>query len=199
MKLKAKLVLTLLSEVAWAAGEDIYCPAYHFNATIMKKIIINSLVLLLCIGGCYTAVDAQTMPRTVVGSAGGYYQNVVTGSLHWTVGEVAVSRFVEEFELAEGFHQMYFDLLVDTEDIPSDWEVQVYPNPTANWITIDFPLTDLITVRLYANNGQLLYQNDSFFSGTKVDMTAFPEGAYILQMVDENQQAHTAQVLKFRP
>ena len=161
--------------------------------------MIDSLVLLLCMGWVCTAVDAQTMPRTVIGNAGGYYQNVVTGSLHWTVGEVAVSRFQEELELAEGFHQMYFDLLVDTKDIPTNWDVQVYPNPTANWITVDFPPTEQITVRLYANTGQLLYQNDDFFSGTKVDMTAFPEGTYILQLVDQNQQAHTAQVLKFRP
>ncbi|MEL6973625.1 MAG: T9SS type A sorting domain-containing protein [Bacteroidota bacterium] len=165
----------------------------------MKKSIIYSLLLLLCMGWIAVPLDAQTMPRTVVGSAGGYYQNVVIGSLHWTVGEVAVSRFVEEFELAEGFHQMYFDLLVDTEEVPATWDVQVYPNPTANWITVDFPPSEQLAVRLYAISGQLLYEANDFYSGTKVDMTPFPEGVYLLQLVDQDQQAYTAKVLKFRP
>ena len=165
----------------------------------MKTPIIYSFLLVLAVGLASEVLHAQEMPRTVVGSAGGYYQNVVTGSLHWTVGEVAVSRFQNGIELAEGFHQMYFDLLVDTEELPASWEVQIYPNPTTNWITIDVPPTERLRVRLFASSGQLLYQNDGFFSGTKLDMTPYPEGVYHLQLVGEDQQAYTAQVVKFRP
>ena len=165
----------------------------------MKKTILYSLGLLLCLALASETLPAQDMPRTVVGSAGGYYQNVITGSLHWTVGEVAVSRFVNEIELAEGFHRTYFDLLVDTEELPSNWEVQVYPNPTVNWITVDFPPTERLQVRLFATSGQLLYQSDDFFSGTQLDMTSYPEGAYLLQLIGEDQQVYTAQVVKFRP
>ena len=39
------------------------------------------------------SVQAQSLSQSVIGNAGDYYENPGVGSLHWTVGEIAVESY----------------------------------------------------------------------------------------------------------
>lgn len=150
---------------------------------------INALLL--------TAARAQDMPRTVVGSAGDYYQNILVGNLHWTVGEIAVSRYENGLELGEGFHQVYYDLLVQTaEELPEEWAVSVYPNPTTDWLKVRFPETETLYLKLFDTQGRLLADWGAISGEATLDVDLYPEGVYLLQLQAEDGRQRTVKVLK---
>lgn len=148
---------------------------------------------------CLPVLSAQDMPRTVVGSAGDYYQNLLFGNLHWTVGEIAVSNYQNGLELGEGFHQVYYDLLVEVDDpLPAGWEISVYPNPTTDWINLRFPELVKLDANLYTLSGQLLFELNDLSGTATVDLGIYPEGTYLLQLRDEDGRQRTVRVLKMR-
>lgn len=161
---------------------------------LLIRFVLASGMIVMGLG----ITQAQDMPRQVVGNAGDYYQSVLFGNLHWTVGEIAVSRHENGLQLAEGFHQVYFDLLVEAEELPPDWEVKVYPNPTTDWVRLDFPVEQQVDAALYHASGQLLYQTTQLQAGSSLDMSTYPEGTYLLRLSDEQQNIHTVRILKMR-
>ncbi|WP_367390853.1 T9SS type A sorting domain-containing protein [Lewinella sp. LCG006] len=153
------------------------------------------LAILLSAG----ALSAQDIPRTVVGNAGDYYDNLIFGSLHFTVGEVAVARYQNGLELGEGFHRAYYDLLVKNEELlPLDWAVNIYPNPTTESIRIALPDLAPTQAALYNTNGQLLWQETIVTPLQVVDLAAYPAGTYLLRLADEEGRTGTFQVLKIK-
>lgn len=157
----------------------------------------NVLIFLSVNALLLTTVTAQDMPRTVVGSAGDYYQNILVGNLHWTVGEIAVSRYENGLELGEGFHQVYYDLLVQTaEELPEEWEINVYPNPTTDWLEVRFPETETLFLKLFDIQGRLLADWGGISGEATLDVELYPEGVYLLQLQAEDGRQRTVKVLK---
>ncbi|MEL6973390.1 MAG: hypothetical protein AAFO02_24740, partial [Bacteroidota bacterium] len=74
-------------------------------------------LLSLALGLGIFSLAAQDLPRTVIGNSGDYYDNLIFGSLHFTVGEIAVAEYGTDVQLGEGFHRSYYDLLVSSEDL----------------------------------------------------------------------------------
>ena len=151
-------------------------------------------ILFLCFG----QLLAQDPPRTVIGNAGDYYENLQFGNLHWTVGEVAVSLHQNGLELAEGFHQAYYELIVSTDDVLPDWEVNVFPNPTADYLQVKLPESEHVYAQLFGINGQLLISKEDISWETEFDLSDFPAGTYWLKLQDEDGRQRTFQVVKVR-
>lgn len=163
--------------------------------TNQRQWLFGSLFLLLSVG----YLHAQDMPRTVVGSSGDYYDNLLFGSLHFTVGEVAVARYQNELELGEGFHRAYYDLLVDSKEIlPLDWAVNIYPNPTTERIRIQLPEPGQTTAELYNSTGQLLFQQAVLETDQEIDLATYPAGTYLLRLSDQSGRQGTFRVLKIK-
>lgn len=157
----------------------------------------NVLIFLSVNALLLTTVAAQDMPRTVVGSAGDYYQNILVGNLHWTVGEIAVSHHQNGLELGEGFHQMYYELLVETaEELPEEWEISVYPNPTTDWLKVRFTETETLALKLFDLQGRLLADWGTIRGEAVLDVELYPEGVYLLQLQSEDGRQRTVKVLK---
>ena len=162
----------------------------------MKKLIGSTLLLLtmLC-----TQLKAQDMPRTVIGNAGDYYEHALFGNLHWTLGEVAVSRFQNGQELAEGFHQSYYDLVVSTQSpLLPDWEVNIFPNPTAGILQIRLPEEEELIAQLFSNTGQLLLTEEGIKEQHAINMAELPAGAYWLQLLAKDGRKQSYQVQKIK-
>lgn len=166
---------------------------------MVTRLLIRGGALLLLLGS-WGALHAQSMPRTVVGSAGTYYNNLLFGNLHFTVGEVAVARYTTDATLDEGFHRMYFDLVVDTKDMaPAPWAVSVYPNPTADRLRIALPDLTRTTARLYSSTGQVVLQLANLSHDAELDVSHLPAGTYWLRLHDPaGQQSATFQVQKIQ-
>ena len=153
------------------------------------------LCTFLC---CLGTLAAQEMARTVVGNAGTYYDNLVFGDLHFTVGEIAVSNLSGDFQLAEGFHHGYFDLLVKTDEpIENAWQVAVYPNPTTELVNIQLPDEAVVTAQLWSTNGQLLQQQAQLRDRAVLDVSTLPAGSYWLRLVtSDGRHASTYPIQK---
>jgi hypothetical protein len=162
----------------------------------MKKIIGSTALLLavLC-----AQLSAQDLPRTVIGSAGDYYEHALFGNLHWTVGELAVSRFQNGQELGEGFHHAYYDLVVKT-DSPAlpNWEVSIFPNPTAGELQIHHSEEAGLTAYLYSGTGQLVQTEQELSERHSINLTALPAGVYWLQLMARDGRRQSYQVQKIK-
>lgn len=160
---------------------------------------VSAVAFVALLIGYSPPAPAQDMPRAVFGNAGDYYTNLLFGDLHWTVGEVAVSRFQNGVSLSEGFHQMYYELVVETREAASrDWAVRVFPNPTASHIQADWASDAPVQARLMAATGQKLLREDRFQKGQQLDLTGLPPGAYFLQLRNPDGQQGTFRILKVR-
>lgn len=165
---------------------------------VFQKLILAATFVALLVG-VNPRVDAQDMPRTVLGTSGDYDTNLVFGDLHWTVGEVAVSLFQNEITLSEGFHQVYYELLVDTYEAPSlEWLLRVFPNPTANHLQVDWSSDETVQARLMTAAGQELLLEKRMRKGHHIDLSGFPAGTYFLQLRSSKGQEATFRVLKVR-
>ena len=157
------------------------------------KSFLISLCLLLGASG----LQGQDLPRTVVGSSGDYYDNLLFGSLHFTVGEIAVAQYENEIQLGEGFHRVYYDLIVDVETIlPTNWEVNIYPNPTIGQVNIQLPTEVEARATLFNSSGQLIKQAEGIINDSTIDFSNLPAGTYQLHLRDKNGQHGTFQILK---
>lgn len=166
--------------------------------------IPKALCLFLSIAvaiGAGGPLQAQETAQTVVGSSGSYYTHPQAGSLHFTVGEIAVSRKVQNgLELDEGFHRGYYDLVVSVQDqVFPKTEVLVYPNPTTSLIHIKHSLKGQIKALLFNSTGQKigLYQLD--VPTFAIDMSAHPAGVYWIQLQSQDGRNSTFQIQKIQP
>lgn len=142
-------------------------------------------------------LSAQELSRSVVGSAGDYFEHNLFGNIHWTVGEVAVSRFQNNLELDEGFHRLYYDLLVNSVDVlPDNWEVTVYPNPTIKDLRVRIPEDETVMVQLFSATGQIIKTVTDYRSETIIPMENLPAGVYWLRLQDEQGREGSFQVQK---
>ena len=161
----------------------------------MKRLFLFSGLLL--ISG--QLLLAQSAPRTVVGNAGDYYENLQFGNLHFTVGEIAVSNLQNGLVLAEGFHQGYYELLVSTADpLPPDWEISVYPNPTVDAVYVRTERSQVARGYLYDQQGRLLQEQPLAAGQATFQLDHLPSGTYWLSLRDVMGAQRSYQVQKVR-
>ena len=166
------------------------------NMKLFKTSFAAVMLWLFCL---HPMLMGQEISRSVVGNAGSYYQNVEFGNLHWTVGEVAVSRLQSETELGQGFHQSYYELFVKTTDaIPYDWEILVYPNPTADQLQVKIPSGEVVELQLFSTQGQLLLKEDKVQSETALSLDHLPAGIYWLRLFDPSGKQRSFQIQKIQ-
>ena len=171
---------------------------WWLKSNIMQnKTHLLGAVLLLLLFGLSPPLSGQDMARSVVGNAGDYYENLLFGNLHFTVGEVAVSRFQNGQELDEGFHRVYYDLVVKTDSpLPEEWAVQVYPNPTTSFLRVELESFGTVRAQLFNGTGQAVLDIPHLQSGEELDLSLLPAGAYWLRLQDEEGRRGHFQVQK---
>ena len=142
-------------------------------------------------------LSAQEMSRSVVGNAGDYFEHPLVGNIHFTVGEVAVAHYQNGLELGEGFHHLYYDLVVDTrEPMPVDWQVNIFPNPATDELRIDWDGEGELHAQLYNGTGQLLQSHNDLNVRHQLDVSQLPAGVYWLRLSDEQGHQRSYQVQK---
>ncbi len=148
---------------------------------------MKKLVVLLSIMFIATTISAQEIEREVVASAGttsaseGY-------TISWTLGEVAVSTLTAEgYTLSQGFHQGAYAVTAIDDLLPENYEMNVYPNPSPDYVTFsyDFPEEERIILRLYSLDGKLLQEQELNPEAKKVqvDLQAYSASTYILKVI----------------
>lgn len=156
--------------------------------------------LLLCFFTCGPALflSGQDMPRSVIGSAGAFFSDPTVGTLHFTLGEIAVSSTTSDLSLNRGFHQGYADLL--STSIWSAPEIQLaieaYPNPTADRVTLtgDWESDDRLAVRdLF---GRTLLERRLVLEQDQIDLSPYPPGTYLLTLTRAGRPLRSLRVIR---
>ncbi|MEL6842945.1 MAG: T9SS type A sorting domain-containing protein [Bacteroidota bacterium] len=97
----------------------------------MKQLIILSLGLLLG----YSAVQAQSLERQVLGTVGGHLVGTQV-QLSSTGGEVATATLQGTLTLTQGFQQTTESEITAVEPTLA-LQYRLYPNPAQDWIQVE--------------------------------------------------------------
>ena len=123
------------------------------------------------------------------------------GSVSYTVGEIAIQTTETSSGTAsEGVQQAYeiSSTVGVTEYDEITLEVEAYPNPTTDYLTLDvkdFSLTELDYV-LYDMTGKVLITRKINQSNTIIEMMDFPEAMYFLKVSNGKSVMKTFKIIK---
>jgi hypothetical protein len=153
----------------------------------MKKQIIFAGLLLLSWG-----LRAQE----VVPSQGDTYTNSSI-SMDFTIGEVIINTVTDgSNDLTQGFHQTSL-IITNVEDLETNFLVNLFPNPTAEMVTLSIEKYQGVTYRLFDAIGKLLKEALVTESNTTVNVSDYPKGAYLLTLTEaENKKIKTYKIIK---
>lgn len=157
----------------------------------MKKKISLISVLLLC------ALHVQGQQQ-VVSSAGNFYSNT-SGSVSWTLGELAVETLSTANNiLTQGFQQSRLTI-TGIGDLPIlDYEIVVFPNPVSDHLIIrtDKEQHENLYYQLYDLSGKIILQNKILESETTVTVNHLKSAVYLLRIMEGNRQVRAFKVVK---
>ncbi|MCB0636041.1 MAG: T9SS type A sorting domain-containing protein [Lewinella sp.] len=159
----------------------------------MKKIYLT----LVLFWGVFACCNSQSISSSVVGSTGAYLEETGFGSLHFTVGEVAVARFDGQLELGEGFHRAETELIVFTEEVFTfRQDFQVYPNPTRDYLVVEAARAGRYEVTIIGASGQEVLPAQTGDARTRIEVQALSSGMFWLRIRDEHGETSVFPVIK---
>lgn len=68
---------------------------------------------------------------------------------------------------------------------PAEFQLNVYPNPTANFVTVDVLNSTQASIQLYDFNGKLIQSFTSREAKNSLDLSEQPNGTYIVRVIDD--------------
>ena len=156
----------------------------------MRRKLINVLILLAIATG---SVSAQT-----VFSANGGTATVAGTQVSWTVGEPVVATVSDgNSTLTQGFQQSKLTVTAIDDLQVQGVEIKVYPNPTSDYVTVHFSNTiEKPVYLLFDLSGRLIEQKNIESTGTKIDMSGYSGGSYILKLRTAKQPLQTFKIIK---
>jgi hypothetical protein len=136
--------------------------------------------------------------QEVISSSG--ETNVVNSvTLSWTLGEIVTEtgyRAPGESSLTQGFQQGKLTVTAIPENEISALNLSVLPNPTFDYINL---VTEDITgleFQLFDLTSKLIIREKLQGKNTKIDLTTYPAGSYLLIITKNNQKAESFQIIK---
>jgi hypothetical protein len=147
----------------------------------MKHTIFPVIMLLFA----FQFLQAQSIQNDVI-SSGGASVSTATLKMDYTIGEPVIETFSTGGNvLTQGFHQPNITL-TSIEKPESLNDIQVFPNPVEDELTIEIPAQyeSAFIYRLFDINGKLLVQSSVFAGSHKLYMHSYAAGTYILQITN---------------
>ena len=156
----------------------------------MKRIFI---LLFICFNS-----SAIIQAQELISNGGGHYSNS-SGSLSWSVGEAVIATISGGTDtLTQGFHQSKFLFTDISESRIEGVSVNVFPNPTADDISIEIESTDFegFSYTLLDQNGKLLQNKEITDKITEVNMLNHPAATYFVSVYKDGISVKTIQIIK---
>ena len=161
-------------------------PLNHFKEHLLycyrppDLLRISPILLFLIIG---LNLKGQSLSNQVFANGGQFTSIDQVGSFTWTIGELFTATFKNEGTLTQGFQQGYNIVITDVQILEKESiQFTIYPNPAIDRFFVEPSEWSLKTpARLYNLMGQPLQQ--LMISGkTKVDLSMYPSGIYLLEI-----------------
>lgn len=148
-----------------------------------------SLALSLCLfPNISYAQDYENVIQVISASGKTGTQGGLTFT--YTVGEPVITTLTGDTrKLTQGFHQPELSTVVATDDFDlAAWDIKVFPNPTADVLTVRFSTEKGAVLRASVFNllGQVMISDRPLTQpdGSQLDCGGWQPGIYILQLQD---------------
>lgn len=147
---------------------------------MMKK----PLLILGFVAGSFVFAKAQSISPDVIATAGEFYSNA-SGSISWTLGEPMGETYTSANNiLTQGFQQPW-DFGTGLPGAPLPVDADVFPNPTADAVSLQFDNTStgLYVIEVYNALGQQM--SSAQFTATPsaratVSLAEYSNGIYFI-------------------
>lgn len=163
----------------------------------MKQLYIFHLFLILPFFLC-----AQIVTPEVINTGGGLLQ-AENLAMSYSIGEAVVPTLGDSLPVfTQGFEQpdSIMVLIVDTYGFdPNTWDLKIYPNPTADWLAIEFTGSQQpLSAEIWSISGQLLLSTFKLQANSQnlINVNPLPPGSYLIRLEDEKQNFATFQFIK---
>lgn len=149
-------------------------------------------VLLLGLG---LTAQAQQAITTTGGNASGS-----GGSISYSVGQIVYKTNSGSIgSVAQGVQQPYeISIVLGIEDNSINLELTAYPNPTANFLSLNASNAELsnLNFELYDISGKLIESRKIISSSETIAMENLPTATYFLKVTNNNNEVKIFEIIK---
>jgi len=161
----------------------------------MKSIII--VIIVISISGL---VKSQTINQELISSGGNSFNNS-NYQLDWSIGEsVTETCNTGDYLLTQGFHQNTLDVTI-IENLASEINLTVYPNPANDFILISFNdekfyLKQGVILTLIDSEGKILQKKRISNNIEQFSFSTYAKGIYFINISNENRIIKSYKIIK---
>lgn len=135
---------------------------------------------------CTLLLPSVFFAQQVISSQGESYSNTNT-NIDFTIGEIVTNTVSDGTnDLTQGFHQTNW-IFVALEDLQPETQVNIYPNPAVDELTIETSAFKELSFELVDAEGKLVEQDELTAEKTPVKVAELAPGNYILNIRYGNQ------------
>lgn len=124
----------------------------------------------------------------------------VNGNLSYTVGQVIyTTHFGSNGSIVQGVQQPFeIQTLLGLDNININLQLSVYPNPTANLLSLDVKNYNFenLQYQLFDINGRIILFGKIVQESTQLQLDVFPAAIYLLKVTDNNKEIKTFKIIK---
>ncbi len=159
---------------------------------------MRRLIFTFGLGLALIGANAQTASPQLVSSAGDSFNNT-SYRLDWSIGEcVTETHSAGTYIITQGFHQNTY-IITAVEDFKSEIEMSVYPNPTSDFITLNFSEIQnagKVSYSITDLSGKVLQTADMKSDFEQIDFSTYANGTYLISISENNKQIKSFQIIK---
>jgi len=160
----------------------------------MQNKILFSFIITLSNFLIATSAKAQEVNST----SGGEYGNA-NYKLTYTIGEPNVTTLINSnMQLTQGFQQPVYQIIISLiTKIADELNIKIFPNPTTDilFLSIEKPPQNL-QFMLFDMSGKLLQQKNITDTKTEINMQAFSNANYVLQVLQNQEKISSYEIIK---
>ena len=159
----------------------------------MKKLLILFISML-----CPLSLFSQSISTDVISSAGETFESSEY-TLDWTLGEGVVDFLsADDNSLSLGFHQTDIVITNLSENLTRP-TLKIFPNPTQNYITIDYGDKDReLRITISDLLGRKYLEQEVPESSVQIDLSDFPNGNYVLEIITDKGEKSIHKIIKLK-
>jgi hypothetical protein len=131
-------------------------------------------------------------------STGGDFFQQNSGSISFTIGEPIIETIENDgnnITLTQGFQQATPNIITGIETL-DDVLVNIYPNPTTDYIHVKQDEPKYLDYQLFDLNGVMVKNDKLVGLETKVSLAEYLPSVYILKIINDNAECKTFQIIK---
>ena len=123
-------------------------------------------------------------------------------TVSWSIGEVMTETFAGlSFKLTQGVQQPQqkaVQVISNSPEISAGYQISAHPNPANDYVIVSLPdaATHPLAMKLFDANGKLLYAGTTTGNETRIPVSEFAAGLYLLQITDKKNVVQTFKIIK---